>query len=143
MENAPADLIAGPSPYASSSSESSETSSESSALEIDSVVEEEEAVVDDVPDDEDAGTGKCIRSAHEVEVIECPEVPSLEPGVQISLAGVVQSVVGNLVVVKAASTLALNIGTVICLEETRDVVGIVEEVRRFFLFIFFYFFLRF
>jgi H/ACA ribonucleoprotein complex non-core subunit NAF1 len=79
-------------------------------------------------DDEEVVVAKRIRSAHEVEVIEAPDPPALGAQVVIRPAGDVQSVVGSVVVVKAlAGSVALNIGTVMCFE-SREVVGIVEEV---------------
>jgi hypothetical protein len=120
------EIVAGPSPYASSSSSSSSPSS-SEESESSCVAEEEETV-----------PSKRIKSAHEVEVIECPDAPLLEPNIEIRTAGVVQSLVGSLIVVKATGSMALNIGTVICLESSREVIGIIEEVCVFAsLFVFF------
>ncbi len=117
------DLTAGPSPYASSSSSSSESSSVDEA-DISSSSSDEAPVMDE----EEPVVAHRIRSAHEVDMIDCPEPPALDGGVTIGPSGMLQSVVGGLVVVKAlAGSVALNIGTVMCFEN-RDVVGIVEEV---------------
>ncbi len=118
------ELQAGPSPYASSSSSSSASSSSEEPSN-----DSPPPIIDlDDGDDEEVVVAKRIRSAHEVEVIEPPEPPALGPDVAIRPAGAVQSVVGSLVVAKALpGSVALNIGTIMCFE-SRDVVGIVEEV---------------